>query len=294
MTVTPTNSATHSTSIDAGRLDVHEAGPPDGTPVLLLHGFPQGADSWDALVPALCGAGYRTIAPDQRGYSPGARPTGRSAYRLDALVADAVAVIDDCAAGQSVAGGRAHVVGHDLGAFVAWRLAARHPERVRTLTALSVPPPAAYARSLVTTRQARAGWYVAAFQLPWLPEWLLTGRPFSPTFAAALRRIGQTRERAERDARRLADPAAMTAALNWYRAFSTQRSVVDPPVSVPTLFVWSDGDDALTRQSIELTHRHVSGPYRYAELRGVSHWIPEEAPDQLAELLLPHLAAHPG
>lgn len=279
---------THSTTIAAGHLDVHLAGPPGGVPVLLLHGFPQGADCWDALVPALAAAGHRTVAPDQRGYSPGARPAGRRAYVLDELVADAVAVIDD------VGDRRVHVVGHDWGAVVAWRLAARRPERVRTLTALSVPPAAAYTRSLVTTRQFLASWYFAAFQLPWLPERLLTGDPFSPAFAAALRRTGQTRERAERDARRLADPAAMTAALNWYRAVAVARPVTDPPVPVPTMFVWSDGDEALTRQGVAQTHRHVSGPYRYAELRGVSHWIPEEAPEQLAELLLPRLAAVPG
>lgn len=279
------------TAIAPGLLDVHEAGSPDGAPVLLLHGFPQGADCWDAVVPALTAAGLRTVAPDQRGYSPGARPRGRAAYTLDALVEDAVAVLDDHA------GGRAHVVGHDWGAVVAWRLAARHPERVRTLTALSVPPTAAYVRSLVSTRQVLASWYFAAFQIPWLPEWLLAarGRPFSTVFAAALRRTGQSRERAERDAARLADPAALTAALNWYRGvLVAPPRVVDPPVSVPTLFVWSDGDTALTRQSTELTHHHVSGPFRYAELRGVSHWIPEEAPEALAELLLEHMAAHPG
>ncbi|MDN5749129.1 MAG: alpha/beta fold hydrolase [Pseudonocardia sp.] len=279
------------TAIGPGLLDVHEAGPPDGAPVLLLHGFPQGADCWDAVVPALTGAGYRTVAPDQRGYSPGARPAGRAAYTLDALVRDAVAVIDDHA------GGRAHVVGHDWGAVVAWRLAARHPERVRTLAALSVPPTAAYVRSLVTTRQFLASWYFAAFQIPWLPERVLDarGRRFSALFAAALRRTGQSRERAERDAVRLADPAALTAALNWYRGVLVAPSrVVDPPVTVPTLFVWSDGDTALTRQCTELAHRHVSGPYRYAELHGVSHWIPEEAPEALAALLLDHLAAYPG
>lgn len=279
------------TTIAAGVLDVHEAGPADGTPVLLLHGFPQGADGWDALVPALTAAGYRTIAPDQRGYSPGARPTGRASYRLADLTSDALAVLADRA------GGRAHVVGHDWGAAVAWRLAARHPAAVRSLTAVSVPPAAAYARSLVTTRQVFASWYVGAFQLPWLPERLLRpdDRGYSPRLSAALRRSGQTRERARRDAARLADPAALTAALNWYRAITAATpGDADPPVTVPTLFVWSDGDAALTRQSTQLAHRHVTGPYSYAELRGVSHWIPEEAPDELAGLLLAHLAAHPG
>ncbi len=275
----------------AGTLDVRESGPPDGSPVLLLHGFPQGADSWDAVTPALAAAGYRTVAPDQRGYSPGARPRSRADYRLDEMVDDACAVID------ARAGGRAHVVGHDWGAAVAWRLAARHPGRVRTLTALSVPPLAAYTRSLVTSRQLVASWYVWAFQVPGLAERVLGahGRAFSPRLAAVLRRTGQSRVRAERDAARLADPAALTAALNWYRgALAGRPGPADPPVPVPTLFVWSDGDTAILRPAVELVHRHVSGPYRYAELRGVSHWIPEEAPDALVELLLPHLAARPG
>lgn len=264
----------------AGALDVQEAGPEGGEPVLLLHGFPQGADCWDAVVPALTGAGHRTVAPDQRGYSPGARPTGRAAYALSALVADAVAVIDERC------GGRAHVVGHDWGAAVAWRLAARHPDRVRTLTAVSVPPPTAYARSMLTSRQALASWYFAALLLPRLPERLLSDRR---RFAGILRRSGQTRERAERDARRLSDPTALRAALGWYRGSATERPPADPPVSAPTLFVWSDGDIAVTRQATERAHTYVSGPYRYAELRGVSHWIPEEAPDALAALLLEHL-----
>lgn len=272
------------TPIAVGELDVHEAGPEDGEPVLLLHGFPQGADSWDEVVPALTAAGYRTVAPDQRGYSPAARPQGRSAYALSQVVADAVAVIDDRC------GGRAHVVGHDWGAAVAWRLAARHPERVRTHTALSVPPPAVFARSLLTSRQVLASWYMGVFQLPWLPERLLAanGRGYSPVLADALRRTGQTRERAKRDARRLADPAALSAALAWYRGVLVEPPVDAVPVTVPTLFVWSDGDTALTRQSTELAHTAVTGPYRYAELRGVSHWIPEEAPGELAALLLGH------
>src|ERR687896_1498444 len=146
--------------------DVHELGPPDGDPVLLLHGFPQRGESWHAVASRLADRGYRTLDPDQRGYSPRARPRGRSAYRLGELVVDALAVVDELA-GPSV---RVHLVGHDWGAAVAWRLAARHGGRVRSLTAVSVPPPAAYLRSLVTTRQGFASWYVYAMQLPGLPE----------------------------------------------------------------------------------------------------------------------------
>jgi pimeloyl-ACP methyl ester carboxylesterase len=272
--------------------DVHEHGPADGDPVLLLHGFPQRGGSWDAVAERLVAHGHRTLAPDQRGYSPGARPHGRAAYALTELVGDALAVVD-ALVGPA---GRVHVVGHDWGAAVAWRLAARHPDRVRTLTAVSVPPPAAYVRSLFTTRQGFASWYVYALQLPRLPERFLgaRGRPFSPALVAALRRAGQSRAAAERDAAGLADPAALTAAINWYRgAFTEKPGAADPAVRVPTLFVWSDGDVALTRQSTELVHRQVDGPFRYAELRGVSHWIPDEAPDQLAELVLEQLAAQP-
>ncbi|WP_240157458.1 alpha/beta fold hydrolase [Pseudonocardia broussonetiae] len=277
--------------IPVGTLDVREAGPPDGPPVLLLHGFPQGPESWDEVVPALHDAGYRTIAPEQRGYAAGARPSGRGAYRVADLTSDALVVIAERA------GGRAHVVGHDWGAAVAWRLASRYPDAVRSLTAVSVPPAAAYARSLVTTRQVLASWYVGAFQLPWVPERLLRpdDRGWSPVLEGALRRTGQTPERARRDAQRMAQPGALTAALNWYRGIAVgDLREGDPPVTVPTLFVWSDGDTAITRQGIELTHRHVTAPYTYAELRGVSHWVPEEAPDELAARLLDHLAAHPG
>jgi pimeloyl-ACP methyl ester carboxylesterase len=273
--------------------DVHEQGPLDGDPVLLLHGFPQRGESWHLVASRLAERGYRTLAPDQRGYSPRARPLGRSAYRLGELAVDALAVVDELVG----PGARVHLVGHDWGAAVAWRLTARHGGRLRSLTAVSVPPPAAYLRSLVTTRQGLASWYVYAFQLPGVPERVLAAgdRPFSPRLVAALRRTGQSRAAAERDAAGLADPAALTAAINWYRGMLTEKpGEPDPPVQVPTLFVWSDGDTALTRQSTELVHRYVAAPFRYAELRGVSHWVPDEAPDQLAELLLEHFAEHPA
>ncbi|MFC4946049.1 alpha/beta fold hydrolase [Pseudonocardia sp. GCM10023141] len=273
--------------------DVRVTGPDDGDPVLALHGFPQRGNSWDPVAAMLGAKGYRTIAPDQRGYSPGARPVGRRAYALGEITEDAIAVIDDLV-GPS---GRVHVVGHDWGAAVAWRLAARHPDRVRTLTAVSVPPAAAFVRALLTTRQAFASWYMLALQLPVLPERLLAAgdRPFSPALVSMLLRTGQTREAAERDAAGLADPQALAAAIGWYRGMLAESPTVsDPPVEVPTLFVWSDGDSALTRQSTALVHKYVTGPFRYAELRGVSHWVPDQAPVELAELMLEHLAAHPG
>ncbi|HXV93420.1 MAG TPA: alpha/beta fold hydrolase [Pseudonocardia sp.] len=273
--------------------DVTTAGRPGGRPVVLLHGFPQSARCWDAVTPALTGAGCRTHAPDQRGYSPGARPVGRGAYRMSSLVADALAVVDEARA--EAGGAPVHLVGHDWGALVAWRLAARYPDHLATLTALSVPPPAAFARAALNPGQALASWYVLAFQLPWLPEWSLgagRGERFSERFVRSLTASGLSRAAAERDAAFLAGPGALTAALNWYRAIPLDLlpfdggGPVDPPVRVPTLFVWSDGDVAVTRAAADRAGDHVSGLYRFVELRGTSHWIPDEAPDALAPLLL--------
>jgi pimeloyl-ACP methyl ester carboxylesterase len=257
---------------------VHEAGPPDGARVLLLHGFPQHSSGWDALIPLLTGAGYRTLAMDQRGYSPGACPRGRAAYRTSELVADAAAVVDHY-------GGRVHVVGHDWGAVIAWALTSTHPEKVRSLTALSVPHPAAFVRSLVTSVQGLKAWYQLAFQLPWLPEWLLWH-----WFEWAMQRSGQSPEAARRDAAGFSSPSALRAPLNWYRALPLPDARrMTAPVTRPTLFVWSDRDRFIARRSAERAERYVQAPYRFETLRGVSHWIPDEAPAELASLLLPHL-----
>jgi pimeloyl-ACP methyl ester carboxylesterase len=260
--------------------NITEAGPTGGETVLLLHGFPQHADSWDKIVPLLTAEGYRTVAMDQRGYSPGARPKGRRAYRMTEVVADALAVIDAVAPG-----GRVHVVGHDWGAAAAWALAAAHPDRLHSLTALSVPHPAAFLRSLVTSGQGLKSWYMYAFQLPWLPEFVMRRR-----MSEFLQHSGQSAAAARRDSASFAGPGALTGALNWYRAIP----FVDPrrtgePVRTPTLFIWSDGDVAIDRKGVEACGRYVEAPYQFETLHGVSHWIPDEAPDVTAALLLPHL-----
>jgi pimeloyl-ACP methyl ester carboxylesterase len=272
--------------------DVVEHGPQDGDPVLLLHGFPQHATAWAGVASRLAARGYRCLAPDQRGYSPGARPATVRAYAADELVGDALAVID-AAVGPA---GRVHVVGHDWGAIVGWRLAARHPDRIRSFTAVSVPPPAALLHALRTSRQALASWYVLAFQVPGLAERAFRAgdQAFSPRLVRLLQSSGQSQAAAERDAAALADPAALTAALNWYRATRFTRVGDDPPVRVPTLYVWSDGDTAITRSAALGADRYVEGPFRYVELRGTSHWILDEAPGELAELVAAQLADHPG
>jgi pimeloyl-ACP methyl ester carboxylesterase len=250
--------------------------------VLLLHGFPQHSDSWAAMVPPLTGAGYRTLRMDQRGYSPGARPLSRTAYRTAELVDDAAAVIDHY-------GGRTHVVGHDWGAAVAWGLGGTYPERVASLTALSVPHPQAFLRAMGSSVQGLKSWYMYFFQLPVLPE-LALRRLLAPM----LERSGQTPERARRDAEAFRGPGALTAAVNWYRGMP----LADPrgsagPVTRPTLFVWSDGDGFVDRRGVELCAEYVRAPYHQETLAGVSHWIPDEAPEAAAELLLGHLNRYP-
>lgn len=267
--------------------DVRDAGPADGPVVVLLHGFPQYNDSWDAVIDRLTAAGYRCLAPNQRGYSPGARPSRRRDYRMSELVADLGALIDASAAR------RVHLVGHDWGAAVAWAAAAEIPERLATVSPVSVPHPGAFIKSFTNSRQGLASWYMYAFQLPRIPEWSMLRRN-GRLLANSLRQAGQTPAAAERDARAMSEPGALTAAINWYRAIplSNLRTTTQK-VSVPTLYVWSDQDVALMPKAAHNTGRYVSGEYRFEILPGVSHWIPDEQPDKLADLLLEWFAAHP-
>ncbi len=258
--------------------DVVDLGPRDGEVVLLLHGFPQSAQEWRQVWPALVEAGFRVVAPDQRGYSPGARPEGVEAYAMTHLVGDVVGLLDALDVRD------AHVVGHDWGAAVAWQLAGRHPSRVRTLTAVSVPHPAAFRAALRSDDDQRAkSQYMLAFNEPGAEEklladdaaWLRSGFGALPDGDAYVRRMQQ--------------PGALTAGLNWYRAQRLEGRDPLPPVTAPTLHVWSDQDVALGPVAAHATASYVDGPYRFEVLHGISHWVPEEAPEQLVPLVLEHL-----
>lgn len=265
---------------------VHDSGPAagGGPPIVLLHGFPQTARSWDRVTPILQRAGHRTITIDQRGYAPDNRPRRRRDYRLGALTGDIAALIAAIGAEQ------VHLVGHDWGAAVAWALAARRPDLVATLTSVSVPHPGALARAMFSSGQALRSYYMLLFQLPYLPERFAVGRP--ARFAAALRRTGMDEAMVEDVRRDLVDTGALTGGLHWYRAMALSKpGALTAPVTVPTTHVWSDGDIALTRRSADLAQRYVRGAdYRLEVLTGVSHWIPEQAPEALARIILERIA----
>lgn len=262
-------------------------GPVDGEPVVLLHGFPQRVSSWDSVAPRLHEAGFRTIALDQRGYCATARPRGRRAYRLSELVGDVVALLDSLADSteNQETPRSAHIVGHDWGAVVAWAIAAAHPERVRTLTAVSVPHPAAFLRAMVRSDQLLRSWYMGFFQLPLIPERVLTSRGAAPE--RALARMGMTREMIARFRSEMVADGAIPGGLGWYRAlpFASPKGSTGR-IQVPTTFVWSDNDPALGRGGAEKTGRYVDADYRFVEMPGVSHWIPEERPTELADAII--------
>jgi pimeloyl-ACP methyl ester carboxylesterase len=255
------------------RFDVQDEGPRDGAPVVLLHGFPQDSASWDGVVARLHSAGLRTLAPDQRGYSPGARPPRRGDYRVEWLVEDLRALLD--AAGLPAA----HVVGHDWGGAVAWAAGDVIPERLSSLTVLSTPHPRALIRSLTRSTQLLRSYYMFLFQLPVLPE-----RVLAPRLEALLRRSGLPAAHAAHYAERMREPGALTGALHWYRALPLSR-LENAAVTVPTTYVWGSKDFALGRCAAELTEEEVEAPYRFVEVEA-GHWLPEREPDLVAELVL--------
>ena len=269
--------------------DVIDAGPADGPVVVLLHGFPEQHTMWQSIIPQLTAQGYRCLAPRQRGYSPGARPTRRRDYRISELAEDIRTLID--ASGAP----RVHLVGHDWGSTVAWQVAQQFPDRLLSLTSLSVPHPGAFLKALVTSRQGLASWYIYVFQLPRIPEWYMKrGRGAFTLSGLAESRAAHAPELAEAEARAMAEPGALTAALNWYRANLPVGRLLGPrpelpPVHASTLGIWSAGDALLTERAMIRSADRVEGPWRYQRIENAGHWVPLDQPDRLNALLLDFL-----
>jgi len=248
---------------------------------LCLHGFPSHATCWDAQLPMLAALGYRAWAPNQRGYGGSSRPRGAAAYAIDRLLEDIAAIIDASPAKSTV------LIGHDWGGLLAWFFAARRLRPLDALIILNAPHPACAAVAFRRWRQLRKGWYLAAFQIPFLPDaclrfnraWLL-GRVMA---AVAGSRAVFSPERLQFYRAQAARPGAVTAMLNWYRGLvrggvPREMKAVFPSIEVPTLVIWGDGDAVLDSSCLEGLDRYVANVTE-SRLPGVSHWVQEEAPE---------------
>jgi pimeloyl-ACP methyl ester carboxylesterase len=252
----------------------------EGRPVLLLHGFPDSGRLWRHQIAPLADAGYQVIVPDMRGYGGSDKPTEVDAYNILYLVADVGAVLDE------VGVERAHVVGHDWGAAVAWALAAVAPDRVDHLVALSVGHPSSFRAG--GYEQHEKSWYMLLFQFPGIAEQWLSNDGW-----ANFRDWGGHPD-ADAVIEELEAHQSLTPGLNWYRANIPPESYISPPVflppiTAPTMGVWSSGDIALTEGQMTRSASHVAGPWRYERLEGPGHWMQLEAPTEVNDLLLDFL-----
>jgi len=261
-------------------LDALVAGADDGEPVLLLHGWPQTSQSWASVMAPLASSGFHAVAPDQRGYSPKARPREVSAYELPHLVEDAASVIG------ALGWESAHVVGHDWGAVVGWALAAQRPQLVRSLTAVSVPHPRAFNNALKSDPvQMKKSAYMVLFRsAPGKAAQVLLRDD-----AKALRGVyGDAVPHHEVDSyvEFFSDDDAMEASLRWYAAMDGDHFKDIDVVEVPTTFVWGDDDVAIGVTAARACSQWCQGPFELRILPGRGHWIPDQDPDALVDAIL--------
>ena len=269
-------------------LEVEDLG--DGEPVLLLHGWPDSHEVWRHQITALGNAGYRTIAPDLRGFGRSDKPETVASYGMIQMVSDLIGLLD------AVGVPRAHVVGHDWGGAIGAVLSALSPERVASLTCLSVGHPAAFAAA--GWEQREKSWYMLLFQFPGVAETWLSQHDFRNLREFVFDQAPEAfpPEDRERYVAALRRDGALTAALNWYRAnmpaAAWLREPPDPPpVTVPTLIIWGEADTNLGITLLERSAATVTGPLRVERLPGVSHWVQQQAPEAVNRLLVEFLTA---
>lgn len=257
--------------------DVIDSGPIDGKPIVLLHGFPETANSWQATAKILNEHGFRSYAINQRGYSLGAQPKRRAAYRSTELVADIKALLD--LIDQPV-----YLVGHDWGAVVAWDVAIQYPNQIKHFTAVSVPHKAAFLKSMLSSNQLFKSYYIGLFQLPKIPELLFEKLP--QVGLSLLKSTGMTDDQLKLFQQEMVQEKRISSALNWYRGlpFSSNKNLTQK-VKVPTLFIWGKQDSAVGEKSVELNQAYVDAPYTEIRL-DATHWIPTQNAEALAALIL--------
>jgi pimeloyl-ACP methyl ester carboxylesterase len=275
---------THSKTYRVNGVDLHvvEAGDPGGPVVLFLHGFPEFWYAWRKQIPFFAQNGYRVVVPDQRGYNLSSKPVGVKAYAVDLLVQDCVELI------AALGAGSVYVVAHDWGAMVAWQLAEKHPERVRRMVILNVPHPRVLKRTLAKSfRQKLKSWYIGFFQLPALPEKLLSVNNYA-LLAATLVRTSRRGTFTPADLQRYREawsqPGAVKAMINWYRALRlrTEASGRRGKITVPTLILWGVRDVAL-RQEMAQDSLTLCENAQLVLREDATHWIHLEESDFVNE-----------
>ncbi len=271
------------------RLHCAVAGPPDGDLVIALHGFPEFWRGMSGVITGLARAGYRVVAPDQRGYNLSEKPEGIDAYSVEQMALDVVGLID--AMGRE----SAHVVGHDWGAAVAWWLALTRPERVRRLVVINVPHPSVFAREVRGNRkQLRKSWYIFAIQVPALPERLAFGRRTRQRFSRAIAGTANpgsfTPDYLAHLREAWAQPGAAQGMLNWYRASVRRRPgrLADKRVHVPTLIIWGRKDVALSDSMVQPS-ADLCDDVRVEWFDDATHWVLHDEPERTSALILDFL-----
>lgn len=275
-------------------LEVAEAGPEAGTPVFLLHGFPESWHCWRHQIPALVDAGYRVIAPNLRGYGKSSKPSSVSAYGVDALADDIAGLLDHYGYDKAA------IVGHDWGAAVTWHFGRRHPDRATCLTVLNCPPGEVVFKTVLSSlTQARRSWYIFLFQLPWLPEWMISRNDFARLWASMAKTTTNPGRFTDEDRTRYLEawrePGTPSAMLSYYRA-SLRGGRPHPKVrkvQAPVRMIWGTADHALGEEMIEPSRRFAE-QLDVLRLEGISHWVNVDAPEEVNEALLAWLAQHNG
>ena len=260
------------------RLHAVSAGPQEGDVVILLHGFPDFWRGWINQIGPLAQAGFRVLAPDQRGYNLSDKPKGVGAYDLDALAGDVLGII------QSTGRSKVHLVGHDWGAAVAWHTAIRYPEMIDKLVILNVPHPDIMQQTLKGSfSQLKKSWYMFYFQIPWLPETSISRRNFAGG-VSSLRHSGKSATFSQADIAAYQEawgqPGAMTGMINWYRAVfrKSLRSGLNAqrmpprPVTVPTLVLWGKDDIALSLEMAQPS-LELCAEGKLVVFDDASHWV---------------------
>jgi len=281
---------------DVNNVRLHYAEAGSGELVILLHGFPEFWYSWRHQLKALAPL-FHVVAPDLRGYNLSDKPAMVADYRLEVLAEDVIGLMSHFGAAK------ASLVGHDWGAGISWAVAQKYADRVSKLAVMQVPPAAAW-RANMSVRQLMRSWYMFLFQLPRVPEWMISRDGFAALDKVFRERVSRPNAFSDADIaayrEALQKPGALTAAINYYRANVVRlmrrsssgegaKAGKNNRIRVPTLFIFGEQDPAILPQTVKGIARFIDAPYRELRIADCSHWVQNEAPDEVNAALVEFL-----